>query len=255
MQHPICEATLDPIDKDKSGQGSAEIFRLEKSCKYALLIAFILLFALIWDPVVQRPVRGISDSGHVWLFSLVTLLPITAAIAFIIVTAFLLYAIKKRKHYSSCLNMSWVLFVFVPIGTFLGAYSLRVLKKPEVRMSFGCAVADPSDLDWELNIVSVLNFTFAVFHLIFLALLLHEIVSGWIVLSMPTALKVLCLAVSLLSLLLSFGSFFVGWATAKRRYYRMCRILSALNCIALPFGTVIGIYSILVVNRRLTQSS
>jgi hypothetical protein len=44
-------------------------------------------------------------------------------------------------------------------------------------------------------------------------------------------------------------SFFVARSLARRRHYMFCLILSGVNCMFVPFGTAIGVFTIIVLLR------
>lgn len=44
-------------------------------------------------------------------------------------------------------------------------------------------------------------------------------------------------------------SFFTGRFLAKRQHHTFCVVISALNCMSLPLGTALGVFSILALQR------
>jgi hypothetical protein len=44
-------------------------------------------------------------------------------------------------------------------------------------------------------------------------------------------------------------SFFTGRFLARRQHHTFCVVISALNCMSLPLGTALGVFSILVLQR------
>jgi hypothetical protein len=60
----------------------------------------------------------------------------------------------------------------------------------------------------------------------------------------------LFLGIGLLTMALSFGIallfFFTGRSLANRRHYTFCLVASGLACIMIPFGTVLGVFSLIV---------
>jgi len=44
-------------------------------------------------------------------------------------------------------------------------------------------------------------------------------------------------------------SFFTGRFLARRQHHTFCVVISALNCLSLPLGTALGVFSILVLQR------
>jgi len=45
-------------------------------------------------------------------------------------------------------------------------------------------------------------------------------------------------------------SFFTGRFLARRQHRTFCVVISALNCISLPLGTALGVFTIIVLQRR-----
>jgi hypothetical protein len=44
-------------------------------------------------------------------------------------------------------------------------------------------------------------------------------------------------------------SFFTGRFLSRRQHHTFCVVISVLNCLSLPFGTALGVFSILVLQR------
>lgn len=44
-------------------------------------------------------------------------------------------------------------------------------------------------------------------------------------------------------------SFFTGRFLSRRQHHTFCVVISAVNCMSLPFGTALGVFSILVLQR------
>lgn len=44
-------------------------------------------------------------------------------------------------------------------------------------------------------------------------------------------------------------SFFTGRFLSRRQHHTFCVVISALNCMSLPFGTALGVFGILVLQR------
>jgi len=44
-------------------------------------------------------------------------------------------------------------------------------------------------------------------------------------------------------------SFFTGRFLSRRQHHTFCVVISILNCLSLPFGTALGVFSILVLQR------
>jgi len=44
-------------------------------------------------------------------------------------------------------------------------------------------------------------------------------------------------------------SFFTGRFLSRRQHHTFCVVISALNCLSLPLGTALGVFSILVLQR------
>ncbi len=45
------------------------------------------------------------------------------------------------------------------------------------------------------------------------------------------------------------GTFLAGYFLALRKHYVFCFILAALDCMRFPFGTVVGVFTIIVLSR------
>ena len=45
-------------------------------------------------------------------------------------------------------------------------------------------------------------------------------------------------------------SFFTGRFLARRQHRTFCVVISALNCMSLPLGTALGVFTIIVLQRR-----
>jgi len=65
---------------------------------------------------------------------------------------------------------------------------------------------------------------------------------GWTVILWATASVVLSLVMAALT-------FIAGWRLSQRRARSFCMTVAAINCFFFPFGTVVGIVTILVLNR------
>jgi hypothetical protein len=55
--------------------------------------------------------------------------------------------------------------------------------------------------------------------------------------------------VALLGLAFGGATIFAGMCLAQRRHYTFCLVMAALNCIAVPIGTVLGVLTIVVLVR------
>ena len=40
-----------------------------------------------------------------------------------------------------------------------------------------------------------------------------------------------------------------GRCIARRKYYAFCFVMACVECLSVPFGTVLGVFTILVLNR------
>lgn len=230
------------IELSKSNKA---LHNLQRLLLYALILAVVIFPMIIWNPVS----RGIlSADNH--LFSFFIAIQLIIVIPFAIIIIALIYTINRKIHYLLSIYLSWTLFVFIPIGVALGAYSLYVLKRSEVAILFNDHMPESTAIDRKLYVVSILNYAHGVLALIYSASLITFVIIPAIQLGMPDVLVIICSFVLLLALMILAGSFIVGWAVARRKFYTACRILSALNCIALPLGTAIGIYSLLVLKRH-----
>jgi hypothetical protein len=50
-------------------------------------------------------------------------------------------------------------------------------------------------------------------------------------------------------IVLSFLNFFTAYALKKRRYRGVCLVTAALTCLFIPYGTIIGIFTFIVLGR------
>lgn len=55
--------------------------------------------------------------------------------------------------------------------------------------------------------------------------------------------------VTLLCLLFGVLHFMVGQRLRQRRGHRFCQIVAVVTCLSIPFGTALGIFTLLVLNR------
>lgn len=228
--------------------GVKDLNKLERLFKIVLL--FMILFVLAGTWKVVDPTRPCILDAEDRFMAFAATCQIIVPLLIVFVIGFMLYAIKFRKYHSACLKISWALFILLfPVGPALGSYSLYVLKKPEVGMLFKIHVPDSTDINRKLYIASILNHTQGVLAFLSFASLTFRIVFVRMTYN-DIVLEVLCISYALLALFSSFGSFFVGWSVARRKNYTACHIMSALNCVAFPIGTAIGIYSLLVLKKH-----
>ncbi len=57
------------------------------------------------------------------------------------------------------------------------------------------------------------------------------------------------IAVLLLGLAFAFLTYFAGRNLGERRHRIFCMVVAALTCLSIPFGTVLGVCTIMVLNR------
>lgn len=69
-----------------------------------------------------------------------------------------------------------------------------------------------------------------------------DAVSGQLVIWMLGAMTLLAGVMLLLKILCAYG---IG----QRRFRTLCLVISTINCVAVPIGTVLGIYSLMVLMR------
>lgn len=60
-------------------------------------------------------------------------------------------------------------------------------------------------------------------------------------------LMALCLIV--VGLVFASFIFLAGRFLARRRHYKFCFVMAAVECVVMPFGTVLGVFSIMILNR------
>lgn len=51
-------------------------------------------------------------------------------------------------------------------------------------------------------------------------------------------------------LILASCIFLAGRFLARRRHYKFCFVMAAVECVVMPFGTVLGVFSIMTLNRE-----
>jgi len=68
-------------------------------------------------------------------------------------------------------------------------------------------------------------------------------IAGWIMIAVGSILMAVGLA---FALLLAAG----GWHLARRRRYTLCMVVAAVACAFMPFGTVLGVLTIIVLQRE-----
>lgn len=69
-----------------------------------------------------------------------------------------------------------------------------------------------------------------------------DAVTGQLMIWMLGAMTLLAGVMLLLKILCAYG---IG----QRRFRTLCMVVSAINCVAVPIGTVLGIYSLMVLSR------
>ncbi len=57
------------------------------------------------------------------------------------------------------------------------------------------------------------------------------------------------LAMSFLSIGFAYCSYRVGRSLKERRHYGFCKLISAFNCLSMPVGTVLGVFTLVVLSR------
>ena len=73
--------------------------------------------------------------------------------------------------------------------------------------------------------------------------------------SEPDARMVASLFIGIASVMIAFGLTFAvsvilaGRFLARRVYYTFCFVMAAIECIFMPFGTVLGVFTIIVLQR------
>jgi ABC-type branched-subunit amino acid transport system permease subunit len=65
-------------------------------------------------------------------------------------------------------------------------------------------------------------------------------------------LLILCVGVGilLLGVAITLLTYFAGRSLGERRHRIFCMVVAALLCLSVPFGTVLGVSAIIVLNRR-----
>jgi hypothetical protein len=61
--------------------------------------------------------------------------------------------------------------------------------------------------------------------------------------------RVMVWLIVLMNVLFAAGLALVGWFLARRRHRLFCIVMAACNCLMIPLGTVLGIFTIVVLSR------
>jgi hypothetical protein len=71
----------------------------------------------------------------------------------------------------------------------------------------------------------------------------------------PVGALIMMLGLGLMALLWTFAAllFFAGRSLGRRRNYTFCMIVAGIMCLNLPLGTVLGVFTILVLMRPSVQ--
>jgi hypothetical protein len=66
---------------------------------------------------------------------------------------------------------------------------------------------------------------------------------GWIIVAFASVFIVLGLMMAVLIL-------FNGRCLAKHRHYTFCQVMACVECLLMPFGTALGVFTLIVLSRE-----
>jgi hypothetical protein len=122
----------------------------------------------------------------------------------------------------------------------------------------------------QLDLLSKFHYIYAFLNILYLAfplifffvgsmLLKYPNTSGVTVketeaLEMGLQMIIIASVFSIIYIALAICSFLAGKYLKKRKHWMFCIILSGFNCICVPFGLVLGVLTITILNRNSVQS-
>jgi magnesium-transporting ATPase (P-type) len=116
-----------------------------------IVAGLVALFALL--PVIHLVVGVAMVTGRLgaaankdpdahivgWFFVFFATACIVCGLVFAACLAFAGRFLKQRRHYLYCLVLAGFACMFMPFGTVLGVFTIVVLMRPSVKVSFGAA--------------------------------------------------------------------------------------------------------------------
>ena len=128
---------------------------------------------------------------------------------------------------------------------------------------------EPADQDAQhLRLLSIFHYLLAGFTILFSFIPVLYILLGWFMLTgrmdsgsspPPEALGWLMVALggglTGLGLLFACGLVLAGRFLARRRHHVFCMVIAAIACTFMPLGTVLGVFSLIVLSRDSVRAS
>lgn len=215
----------------------SDLTRLSRYC--GLAVVFVLIFAVGLSLEIKSAPQ---NSGA--LERIVFIVMMSLALAFIALTMILAICVRNGRAYLLCSAVSYLLLVVVPLGTVLGLYSLRALKRRS-SMSFA------NGHEWleaetqpDVLIISIMNYIFGSCSFAYAILLATAVWYIDVTLIIPVLLSSVLFALIIFIIGVSLGALFIGWAIRRGKYTKACKVMSSMTCILIPFGTIVGILTL-----------
>jgi hypothetical protein len=115
-----------------------------------------------------------------------------------------------------------------------------------------------------LKLLSIFHYVFGAMVALFAFIPIIYVVMGMLAFYIPGPLhfesESMPAFIGLLFIIFGAGLIILGWAfsacsiiagryLARQRYYLFCVVMAAIECICIPFGTVLGVFTIIVLSR------
>jgi hypothetical protein len=119
--------------------------------------------------------------------------------------------------------------------------------------------------DEHLRLLSIFHYVFAVFNAVFASIPIIHVIIGLTLLVAPNKFgghgEPPPAFIGLLFVMIGSGCILLGWTAAifiavsgkflaQRRRYTFCFVIACIECLFVPFGTVLGIFTIIVLGRE-----
>lgn len=184
----------------------------------------------------------------------------------IVAPAVLGLQLRSRRRYDLSLSAAAVTCGYLPFGTILGGWALLVLSREPVRALFSDRASVPASEDdaLYLKLLSRFHYVASVLQGITLAHPLLFMAIPLLLANSPP--KEGSPPAAVFWLLGAFGGLFFLWMLAvcictwrggrylRQRPHRVfCLVVAAVNCMAFPQGTILGVCTILVLSRPSVQ--
>ena len=213
--------------------------------------------------------------------------------SFVVTFALVGFLVRQRAGYWTCFALSGWNLLLMPFGTAAGVFMFILLRRPGVESAFRGDVsiagedlaAPPVQPDWtpapspavdpiraesDLSPLPVLHYALAALTFVMGCFPIVHVGVGLAMLANPDFAGDKKGADPEL-----IGSFFLGvglllvvmlWSTAaavavtgrfirQRRRHTFCLVASAVNCFFFPFGTALGVYTLVVLNRDYVKAA